>query len=88
MAHVKVQPYVHNTRVYVRDGDEIHRFMVFYKRHCRLPVNRAVPGIERRFRGDVLVLRESLTILPKYVGWRYVNMRAHDHVLVDFAMEE
>jgi hypothetical protein len=88
MSHAKLQPYIHNTSVLVREGEDIHRFVVFFKRHRRLPVNLTVPGAAFQFRGDVVVLRASATLFPKYSGWRYVNMRARDHKMADFAMEE
>jgi hypothetical protein len=88
MAHAKLQPYVHDIRIAVREGDKYHHFVVFFKRHHRLPVNLAVPGLTFQLRGDIVVLRASVTMNPKYSGWRYVNMRARDHKLADFAMEE
>jgi hypothetical protein len=88
MGYPKVQPYIHNRSIIVKDGDDLYRFVVFFKRHCRLPLNDAISGNKNQLRGDVVVLRASVLVRPKYMGWWYVNMRTRDGAIVDFAMEQ
>lgn len=72
-----IQPFVHDTAVIVgQGGREKAFFRIFYKRHVRLPLNDALPGLG--VQGDILVMR---------VGARnsqaIVNMRSGDAALAD-----
>lgn len=39
LADSKIQPYVHDCMVIIREGKWTYRFRVFFKRHCRLRKN-------------------------------------------------
>jgi len=73
-----IQPYVHDCMVLVHEGSQVHRFRVFYKRHCHLPVNRSFAG-RRILRGDIVVMRAGV-LCPLSV----VNMRGRDTAVSDW----
>ncbi|TDL14238.1 hypothetical protein BD410DRAFT_734385, partial [Rickenella mellea] len=73
-----VQPYVHDCIIHVQEGETTHTFVVFYKRHVRLSINRAISS---PIRGDVIIAR---------VGSRnkgcVVNMRGRDAAVSDWVV--
>ncbi|KAL1941690.1 hypothetical protein VTO73DRAFT_7129 [Trametes versicolor] len=78
MGDMSIQSYVHNCAVSVHHRKCWSRYIVFFKLHRRLPVNRAVSLVARShsIRGDVAVMR---------VGFdgRVVNMCHGDAVVAD-----
>ena len=78
-----LQSYIHDCLVAVHEGDNVYRFRIFFKCHCRLRINKSMGYISRGhiFRGDALIMR---------VGARdrhsVVNMRDRDTVLSDYAI--
>ncbi len=79
-----VQPYIHNCSVIVLEKSQVHNFMVFFKNHRRLPINRSLRALqcEDALRGDVLVMRSASRNLASVV-----NMRGRDSVLADFVVK-
>lgn len=75
---MSIQPYVHNCSVSVLHKNRWSRYIVFFKVHRRLPVNRAVSLVARTrsIRGDVVVMRIG-------VDGRVVGMRHGDAVVAD-----
>ncbi|KAF8135411.1 hypothetical protein EV363DRAFT_1159366 [Boletus edulis] len=74
-----VQPYIHNCEVTVLDGQHVHRFRVFFKRHRHLPWNPSLSDCNHIFRGDVVVMRVGKGPLQAVV-----NMRARDSEVADY----
>jgi hypothetical protein len=65
------------------NGRNVINFEMFFKRHIRLPVNRAIrlpQSVGKRFRGDILIMRVGND------GEGVVNMRAHDGVIADWVV--
>ncbi|KAJ3754123.1 hypothetical protein EV360DRAFT_52215, partial [Lentinula raphanica] len=53
----RLQPYIHDVVIRIRYGGRIFTFLVFFKRHKRLPVNLSIQNIcGRTMRGDVLLV--------------------------------
>ncbi|KAJ3768788.1 hypothetical protein FB446DRAFT_791984 [Lentinula raphanica] len=53
----RMQPYVHDAVVKIRYGHRIFTFLVFFKRHKRLPVNIPIQNIGgKTMKGDVLLV--------------------------------
>jgi len=77
----KIQPYVHDCVVTVYEGQQTHRFRVFFKRHQRLPANRSLPN-GTPFRGEIVIMRvgalDQLSV---------VNMRGRDTVVSDYTVK-
>lgn len=79
-----IQPYIHNCTVSIQEGKQVNRFCVFFKRHCRLPLNKSIPGLsDVQFRGDAIVMR-----VGGLNGQSFVNMRGRDSVLSDYVMSK
>lgn len=54
----RMQPYIHGCRVEVAIGPAIEGFVVFFKRHIGLPVNRSQPVLELLgWHGDLVVMK-------------------------------
>lgn len=83
-ADAGVVPYIHNCSVIVLEKNEVHKFVVFFKNHCRLPINHSLGVLngEHALRGDVLVMRSS-SRNPASV----VNMRGRDNALADYIVK-
>lgn len=78
-----LQPYIHDCTVHIHEGDTVHRFRIFYKRHCRLPVNQSTHLVtERALRGDAVVMR-----IGAKDSQIVVNMRGRDCALSDYAVK-
>ncbi|KAJ3752217.1 hypothetical protein EV360DRAFT_88962 [Lentinula raphanica] len=53
----RLQPYIHDTVVHIRYNRNIFTFLVFFKRHKRLPVNVSIRKIGgKAINGDVLLV--------------------------------
>ncbi|KAJ3715648.1 hypothetical protein C8R42DRAFT_645553 [Lentinula raphanica] len=53
----RTQPYLHDTVVTIQYGGRVFTFLVFFKRHKRLPVNVPIQNIGGKvMRGDVLLV--------------------------------
>jgi hypothetical protein len=76
----KLQPYVHDCVLEVLNDGWVHRFWVFFKRHCYMRLNKCVKG--SGLRGDVLVVR-----LSNRGGRHSINMRTGDSSLSDYAIQ-
>jgi hypothetical protein len=76
-----VQPYIHDYLVHIREGTHIYRYRIFFKRHCRLPVNFSMAPTPHIFRGDALVMRVGACDCHPVM-----NMRDRDTILSDFAI--
>ncbi|OJT05509.1 hypothetical protein TRAPUB_3671 [Trametes pubescens] len=78
LGDMSIQPYVHNCSVSILHKNRWSQYIVFFKLHSRLPVNRSVSFVARShsIRGDVAVMR---------IGFdgRVVNMRHGDAVVAD-----
>ena len=85
LGELQLQPYVHNCAVTIQEGRHLHRFMVFYKRHCRLQANRCltttVQGDATTIRGDVIIMRLGTKAT-------YVNMRSGDAKRSDWLVRQ
>lgn len=77
--HARLQPYIHDCVVDISEGRHTYSYIIFFKRHRRLPLNCSLGSL---FRGDVVVMRLGTR------NARVVNMRGRDSALVDFAMEQ
>jgi hypothetical protein len=76
-----LQPYVHDCLVQLRNGNRVHHFIVFFKRHCRLGVNLSLPFLlsdSAGFRGDAVVMRVGV----QGRHHSFVNMRSGDAALL------
>ncbi|EIN05938.1 hypothetical protein PUNSTDRAFT_35251, partial [Punctularia strigosozonata HHB-11173 SS5] len=52
----RIQPYVHDVVIHFRYRGQQRRFLLFFNRHKRLPINLALPrGCRRGYKGDVIV---------------------------------
>ncbi|KAI0083091.1 hypothetical protein BDY19DRAFT_865163, partial [Irpex rosettiformis] len=69
-----LQPYVHDCTLRICEGGRWTSFLLFFKRHCRLPHNRGA------FRGDLLVMRTT------HDG-KVINMRERDRTLANWAIK-
>lgn len=78
MDHGDIQPFIHNIPVTIRDDNLVYRYMLFYKNHVSLPLNRSIPT--HVFRGDAVIMRTGNRS-------QYVNMRGRDAALADMIME-
>lgn len=78
-----IQPYVHNCSVRVLHKNRISTYLLFYRLHRHLPVNRAVSLVSRSssVRGDVVVMRTN-------DDGRVVGMRHGDAVIADEIVKE
>lgn len=78
-----IQPFIHDCLVFVRDGRRSHKFRIFCKNHCSLPINSTIESLgNARWHGDIIVMR---------VGQKgsVVNMRGSaDAKLSDFLVKE
>ncbi len=72
--HAVVQPYIHDCTLRVREGGCWTSFLLFFKRHCRLPRNQGV------LRGNLLMMRTTC-------GGKVINMRGRDRILANWAIE-
>ncbi|PPR05730.1 hypothetical protein CVT24_006682 [Panaeolus cyanescens] len=80
--HHVVQPYTHFREATVIDRRKRHTFYIFFKNHCRLPVNgsiRKLAGTE--WRGNIVIMRGAAN------GDGLVNMRGNDARLSDFLIK-
>lgn len=62
--------------VSVTEAAHVYHFVVFFKKHKRLPINKSTKS---NLRGDAVVMRLGQST--------YVNMRGRDRILADFLME-
>lgn len=78
-----VQPYIHNCIVKVHEGCNMYRFMIFFKRHCNLRLNKTLSTLSTRclFRGDIVVMRVAARN-----EFSVVNMRERDTILADWVI--
>lgn len=83
IAGLRIQPFIHDCLVVVRQGRRSHRFRVFCKNHSSLPINRTIRNLgNTQWRGDIMIMR---------VGKKHsvVNMRGcTDAKLSDFLVQE
>ncbi|PPQ82450.1 hypothetical protein CVT24_002471 [Panaeolus cyanescens] len=80
--HHDVQPYTHFSEAIVMDRRKRHTFYVFFKNHCRLPVNGPIRKLTgQEWRGNMVVMRGSAN------GEGIVNMRGRDAHLSDFLIK-
>jgi hypothetical protein len=77
-----IQPYIHDCTVRVHEGKHAYLLRIFFKRHCRLPLNQALPG-NRTFRGDAVVVRAGAVN-----SQAVVSMRERDTILSDFVIKK
>lgn len=80
--HHEVQPYTHFREATVMDHRKRHNFYIFFKNHCRLPINESVrklTGVE--WHGNIVIMRGSAK------GNGLVNMRGKDAQLSDFLLK-
>jgi len=75
MSASQTQSYVHDLCIDVQDGSRVFSFVVFFKNHAYLPLNRSLPDLG--LKGDVVVMRKG-------VRGALVNMRERDRFLSDF----
>lgn len=76
----KLQPYVHDCIVNVKEGDRTYRFRVFYKHHTRMQPNSFLPNTDcDSMRGSMFVMRVAALDAASVV-----NMRERDRILADF----
>lgn len=79
---MRTQRHIHDVVVTVLRGRRSHRFNIFLKNHCLLPINPTVsamiPG--RQWKGDILVMRVGEAVPG------VVNTRGGDARLADFAV--
>jgi hypothetical protein len=75
------QPYVHNCIAEVHEGTATHRYMIFFKRHRRLQINRTITPAAAAFRGDAIVMRIAANNTSLVV-----NMRERDTIISDWVM--
>ncbi|KAF8876364.1 hypothetical protein CPB84DRAFT_1649348, partial [Gymnopilus junonius] len=81
----EVQRHIHGAEVSLIDRNgQTHGFFVFFKNHCRLPMNNTVARLcnGRRWRGDLAVFRIAVS------GTRLVNLRNHDSTLTNFVLKK
>ena len=74
-----IQPYIHNREVSVLDGQHIHHFRIFFKRHCYLPSDPLLSNGDQVFRGDVVVMKVRAGLQQEVI-----NMRSWDSALADY----
>ena len=82
LGELQLQPYIHNCAITIHEGRRIHRFMVFYKRHCRLQANQCLSTMVQgatTIQGDVIVMRMGSKAT-------YVNLRSGDAKRTDWLM--
>lgn len=83
LGELQLQPYVHNCAVTIREGRRTHRFMVFFKRHCRLLANQCLMTMVQddatTIQGDVIIMRMGSKA-------SYVNLRTGDAKRTDWLM--
>jgi len=77
LADPALQPFIHDFSVVVVDKKQSTRFMIFFKNHTYLPINKSLPQLHR---GDLLVMRMCENGLP-------VHLRAGDRSLTDFVVK-
>jgi hypothetical protein len=82
LGKLQLQPYIHNCAATIHEGRHTHRFMIFYKRHCRLQANQCLSTMVQgptNIQGDVIIMR---------VGSKatYVNLRSGDAKRSDWLM--
>jgi hypothetical protein len=82
LSDLRIQPFIHDGIVVVREGNARHMFRVFCKNHHHLPVNDSVTG-NQAWRGDILVMRVS-----QKGRNLVVNMRGNDGALSDFLVQQ
>jgi|ERR1700723_1422368 len=76
------QPYIHNCTVSLHEGGQINHFCVFFKRHCRLPINESILRLSgAEFRGEAMIMR-----IGGLGDQTVVNMRGRDSSLSDYVI--
>lgn len=75
----RIQPYVHDCLVTVKEFGRTYRYRVFYKVHTKLRKNNSLMGL----RGSMFVMRAA-ALEHRSV----VNMREHDAALADFLVKK
>lgn len=81
LGDAKIQPYIHDCMVTIREGTSTYRFRVFFKRHCRLRKNRSFPSV----RGTIPVCSDILVMRVAAINTSsVVNMRDRDTILADY----
>ncbi|OCH84648.1 hypothetical protein OBBRIDRAFT_741238 [Obba rivulosa] len=75
---MRIQPYVHNSFIRVLHNNQIYTYLVFYRIHRRLPINRTVSLVAHScsVRGNVVVIRTDR-------DGRVIGMRHGDAVVFD-----
>src|SRR3954453_18283374 len=86
--HASIQPYIHNCQVTILEGTSRYQFTIFFKNHCRLAPNLALPrnpnGVHNTrqwgpyFRGDLVILKTG-------VRKPFVNMGGRETAIADYA---
>ncbi|KAG6849547.1 hypothetical protein H0H93_007562 [Arthromyces matolae] len=77
LSNFRLQPYVHDTLLFIRRGSYAAHFRVYFKRHKYLSKNRHIDTV----RGDVLIMKVSSKNAESLV-----NMRSFDAMMVDAAL--
>ena len=87
LGELQLQPYVHNCIVTIREGRRTHRFMVFFKRHCRLLANQCLMTMVQ---GDAAIVTIQGDVIIMRMGSKasYVNMRTGDAKRTDWLMRQ
>lgn len=53
----KLQPYIHDVRVSIQHAGIWYQFLIFFKRHKKLPVNECIQALGGRdMNGDLMVV--------------------------------
>jgi hypothetical protein len=81
LGELQLQPYIHNCAATIHEGRRTHRFMVFYKRHCRLQANRCLMTMVQ---GDATTIQGDVVIMRLGTKASYVNMRSGDAKRTDW----
>jgi len=82
LGELQLQPYIHNCAATIQEGRRTHRFMIFYKRHCRLQANQCLSTMVQgptNIQGDVIIMRVESKAT-------YVNLRSGDAKRSDWLM--
>ncbi|KAJ3845691.1 hypothetical protein EV368DRAFT_53653, partial [Lentinula lateritia] len=57
LAEPRLQPYIHDVTLKIRHCGKVYEFLVFFKRHKRLPLNLSVQNLGGRdVQGDILLV--------------------------------
>jgi hypothetical protein len=84
MEDSNVQPFIHDCKVAVKDGDKTRNYSVFFKRHVNLPPNASIQGLT----GVVPLTRSDVVVMKIGMKGFVINIGNRDTVIIDWMIKK